>query len=64
MSRWRAKFEALFSMFLKIDDPICSATGGHWNPYQVNMADYPGPGSGTDDQYEVKALMQLLVQEL
>ena len=51
-------------MFLKIDDPVCSATGGHWNPYQVNMADYPGPGSGTDDQYEVKALMQLLVQEL
>ncbi|CAG7838672.1 unnamed protein product [Allacma fusca] len=38
---------------MRIDDPTCSATGGHWNPYQVNMADYPGPGAGTDDQYEL-----------
>ncbi|ODM91430.1 Superoxide dismutase [Cu-Zn] [Orchesella cincta] len=34
-------------------EPVCSKTGGHWNPYQVNVANYPNPASGTDDQFEL-----------
>ncbi|OXA38086.1 uncharacterized protein LOC110862045 [Folsomia candida] len=38
---------------MKPGDPVCQKTGGHWNPYQVNMADYPQPAGGSDDQFEL-----------
>lgn len=35
------------------NDNLCQATGGHYNPFQVDPSTSPKPGQGTNDQYEL-----------
>ncbi|XP_023224241.1 uncharacterized protein LOC111625338 [Centruroides sculpturatus] len=35
------------------NDNLCGATGGHYNPFQIDPSTSPKPGLGTNDQYEL-----------
>ncbi|XP_043911648.1 uncharacterized protein LOC122788835 [Protopterus annectens] len=44
----------LYPVRTESSDPCGGAsTGGHFNPFEVNVTASPAPGNGTNDQYEV-----------